>query len=119
MATAFTGKQFASSSTRNFQAITSGKRVVGLVLLLVGSRRALRLAGTTKIEIASRIALHATPATMAATRIHGRTRMSSLSSKQGPRYRHTADSTEPYETIAAEKLTPIIGAELTCVGLAK
>src|ERR1700688_2522394 len=28
-----------------------------------------------------------------------RNSMSSLASKQGPRYRHTADETEPYETI--------------------
>ena len=39
--------------------------------------------------------------------------MSSLSGKQGPRYRHFADETEPYETIAVEKLTPIIGAEIS------
>jgi len=45
--------------------------------------------------------------------------MSSLSSKQGPRYRHTADESEPYETIAVEKLTPIIGAEITGVDLGK
>ena len=45
--------------------------------------------------------------------------MSSLSSKQGPRYRHTADGGEPYETIAVEKLTPIIGAEITGVDLGK
>jgi len=38
--------------------------------------------------------------------------MSSLAGKQGPRYRHTPDSTEPYETIGVEKLTPIIGAEI-------
>jgi len=44
--------------------------------------------------------------------------MSSLASKQGPRYRHTADSTEPYETIGVEKLTPIIGAEISGVDLA-
>ena len=35
--------------------------------------------------------------------------MSSLSGKQGPRYRHAAGETEPYETIGVEKLTPIIG----------
>jgi taurine dioxygenase len=44
--------------------------------------------------------------------------MSSLASKQGPRYRHAADETEPYETIAVEKLTPIIGAEISGVDLA-
>ena len=45
--------------------------------------------------------------------------MSSLASKQGPRYRHTAGEEEPYETIAVEKLTPIIGAEITGVDLGK
>ena len=39
--------------------------------------------------------------------------MSSLSGKQGPRYRHIAGETEPYETIGVEKLTPIIGAEIS------
>ena len=29
--------------------------------------------------------------------------MSSLASKQGPRYRHTSDDAEPYETIGVEK----------------
>jgi taurine dioxygenase len=45
--------------------------------------------------------------------------MSSLSGKQGPRYRHIADEGESYETIAVEKLTPIIGAEITGVDIAK
>src|SRR5260370_16736311 len=44
--------------------------------------------------------------------------MSSLSSKQGPRYRHVAGESEPYETIGVEKLTPIIGAEISGVDLA-
>src|SRR5213082_2192921 len=44
--------------------------------------------------------------------------MSSLANKQGPRYRHTADGAEPYETIGVEKLTPIIGAEISGVDLA-
>jgi taurine dioxygenase len=44
--------------------------------------------------------------------------MSSLASKQGPRYRHTADEEESYKTIAVEKLTPIIGAEVSGVDLA-
>src|SRR5260370_9982548 len=44
--------------------------------------------------------------------------MSSLSSKQGPRYRHVAGETGPYETIGVEKLTPIIGAEISGVDLA-
>ena len=39
--------------------------------------------------------------------------MSSLSGKQGPRYRHIAGEAEPYETIGVEKLTPIIGAEIS------
>ena len=45
--------------------------------------------------------------------------MSSLSGKQGPRYRHLAAESEPYETIAVEKLTPIIGAEITGVEIGK
>src|SRR4029077_3170103 len=45
--------------------------------------------------------------------------MSSLASKQGPRYLHTAGEEEPYETIAVEKLTPIIGAEIIGVDLGK
>jgi taurine dioxygenase len=43
--------------------------------------------------------------------------MSSLSGKQGPRYRHTAEDGAAYETIAVEKLTPIIGAEISGVDL--
>src|SRR3979411_1473583 len=43
--------------------------------------------------------------------------MSSLSGKQGPRYRHTAGDEEPYETIGVEKLTPIIGAEISGVDI--
>jgi taurine dioxygenase len=45
--------------------------------------------------------------------------MSSLSSKQGPRYRHSDGETAPYETIGVDKLTPIIGAEITGVNLAQ
>jgi len=45
--------------------------------------------------------------------------MSSLSGKQGPRYRHFAGDTEPFETIAVEKLTPIIGAEISGVDIGK
>ena len=46
--------------------------------------------------------------------------MSSLSGKDGPRYRHAADSApEPYETIGVEKLTPIVGAEISGVDLAR
>src|SRR5258708_1994402 len=65
----------------------------------------------------SRIALRSIRATMPKKR-EGIV-MSSLSSKQGPRYRHTADESEPYETIAVEKLTPIIGAEIAGVNLGK
>ena len=43
--------------------------------------------------------------------------MSSLSGKQGPRYLHLPDESEPYETIAVEKLTPIIGAEVSGVDI--
>ena len=45
--------------------------------------------------------------------------MSSLSGKQGPRYRHIAGESDPYETIAVEKLTPIIGAEISGVDIGK
>ena len=45
--------------------------------------------------------------------------MSSLASKQGPRYRHVAGEEEPYETIAVEKLTPIIGAEISGVDIGR
>ena len=45
--------------------------------------------------------------------------MSSLSGKQGPRYRHLAAEGEPYETISVEKLTPIIGAEIVGVDIGK
>ncbi len=45
--------------------------------------------------------------------------MSSLAGKQGPRYRHTAEDGAPYETIAVEKLTPIIGAEISGVDIGK
>src|SRR5205807_7650668 len=45
--------------------------------------------------------------------------MSSLASKSGPRYRHTAGEAEPYETINVEKLTPIIGAEISGVDIGR
>jgi taurine dioxygenase len=45
--------------------------------------------------------------------------MSSLSGKDGPRYRHVAGDSLPYETISIDKLTPIIGAEIGGVDLAK
>ena len=45
--------------------------------------------------------------------------MSSLSGKDGPRIRHDAGASQPYETIGVDKLTPIIGAEIDGVDLAK
>src|SRR5580698_3501229 len=63
------------------------------------------------------VALRSIRATMGKT--FRRNPMSSLASKQGPRYRHAADETEPYETIAVEKLTPIIGAEISGVDIGK
>ncbi|MHC2752669.1 taurine dioxygenase [Bradyrhizobium diazoefficiens] len=45
--------------------------------------------------------------------------MSSLAGKQGPRYRHMAEDGAPYETIAVEKLTPIIGAEISGVDIGR
>src|SRR3954470_23885397 len=44
--------------------------------------------------------------------------MTSLRGNNGPRYRHLADEAAPYETIAVDKLTPIIGAEISGVDLA-
>jgi taurine dioxygenase len=37
----------------------------------------------------------------------------------GPRYKHAADEAAPYETITIDKLTPIIGAEIGGVDLAR
>src|SRR6201999_4079707 len=48
----------------------------------------------------------------------GGRRMSSLASKQGPRYRHADGEAEPYEPIGVDKLTQIIGAEISGVDLA-
>src|SRR4029078_5514011 len=45
--------------------------------------------------------------------------MSPLSGKDGPRYRHVAGDSMPYETISIDKLTPIIGAEIGGVDPAK
>jgi taurine dioxygenase len=44
--------------------------------------------------------------------------MTSLRGNNGPRYRHLADPSAPYETIAVDKLTPIIGAEISGADLA-
>ena len=40
-------------------------------------------------------------------------------SKRGPRYKHIAGDSQPFETITVEKLTPVIGAEISGVDLAK
>ena len=45
--------------------------------------------------------------------------MNSLAGKQGPRYRHASGEEEPYETIGVEKLTPIIGAEISGVDIGR
>lgn len=45
--------------------------------------------------------------------------MSSLRGNNGPRYRHVNGSDAPYETLTVDKLTPIIGAEIGGVDLAK
>jgi taurine dioxygenase len=37
--------------------------------------------------------------------------------KRGPRYKHAAEDGAPYETIAVDKLTPIIGAEISGIDL--
>src|SRR6478752_6031921 len=43
----------------------------------------------------------------------------SLRGSGGPRYRHTADESAPYETITIDKLTPIIGAEIGGIDLSQ
>src|ERR1044071_4858519 len=45
--------------------------------------------------------------------------MSSLASKSGPRIRHVTGEEQPYETISVEKLTPVIGAEISGVDIGK
>src|SRR5215471_15793447 len=45
--------------------------------------------------------------------------MSSLASKSGPRIRHVTGEEQPYETISVERLTPIIGAEISGVDIGK
>jgi taurine dioxygenase len=45
--------------------------------------------------------------------------MSALRGNNGPRYRHMADESAPYETITVDKLTPIIGAEIGGVDLSE
>ena len=43
--------------------------------------------------------------------------MSVLRGNNGPRYKHNADESAPYDTITVDKLTPIIGAEIGGVDL--
>ena len=43
----------------------------------------------------------------------------SLNANGGPRYRHNADESAPYETITIDKLTPILGAEIGGIDLSK
>ncbi len=45
--------------------------------------------------------------------------MSTLRGGDGPRYKQHSDDVAPYETIAVDKLTPIIGAEIAGVDLAR
>ena len=45
--------------------------------------------------------------------------MNTLRGNGGPRIRHTADDSAPYETISVDKLTPIIGAEISGVDLSQ
>ena len=43
----------------------------------------------------------------------------SLRGNGGPRYRHVADESAPYETITVDKVTPIIGAEIGGIDLSQ
>ena len=45
--------------------------------------------------------------------------MNSLRGNSGPRYRHLAEDSAPFESITVDKLTPIIGAEIGGVDLAQ
>src|SRR5271154_2421636 len=45
--------------------------------------------------------------------------MSLMRERNGPRYKHMGDESAPYDTIAIDKLTPIIGAEVGGVDLAR
>ena len=44
--------------------------------------------------------------------------MDPMRGNNGPRYKHVVDEAAPYETIEIDKLTPIIGAEISGVNLA-
>ena len=84
-----------------------------ILWLWVPDRRSLTLACPGR----HRSMLRFSPLRLPCQKPAGRNVMSSLSGKQGPRYRHVADESEPYETIAVEKLTPIIGAEISGVDI--
>src|SRR3984957_5293415 len=45
--------------------------------------------------------------------------MSLMRERSGPRYKHMGDESAPYDTIEIDKLTPIIGAEVGGVDLAR
>ena len=45
--------------------------------------------------------------------------MSLFRGNNGPRLKHIADETAPYDAITVEKLTPVIGAEIGGVDLAR
>src|SRR6266850_6039129 len=42
-----------------------------------------------------------------------------LNAKSGPRIRHLAPESAPYETITVDKLTPVVGAEIGRVDLSR
>src|SRR5262249_36881221 len=63
--------------------------------------------------------LRSAPSGLRSLRISRGPLMSSLSGKSGPRYRQMVDASAPYEAIAVTKLTPIIGAEIGGVDLAR
>ncbi|MGH7126050.1 MAG: TauD/TfdA dioxygenase family protein, partial [Stellaceae bacterium] len=45
--------------------------------------------------------------------------MSLFRGNNGPRFKHVADQSAPYDAITVEKLTPVIGAEIHGIDLAK
>ena len=45
--------------------------------------------------------------------------MSLMRERNGPRYKHVGDESAPFDTITIDKLTPIIGAEVGGVDLAR
>jgi taurine dioxygenase len=45
--------------------------------------------------------------------------MDPIRSNNGPRYKHIAEDSVPYDTITVDKLTPIIGGEIGGVDLSR